>query len=259
MAHSSKHARPETFDPACGDWKKDDPVNGMQVFVKGDPADPPVLLLHELPGLVPETVCFADRLVRRGYRVYMPLFFGAFGGRPGKLRQLAVCAGSDFNCLSTNESRIVGTLRTLRDRISKQHGGRNLAVIGMCLTGGIPLALADDKVAALVLSQPAIPFPVSAATRRSLGVSPGSLSRVNPDVYVLRIRFQKDCLVPPERFAAIAAAIAADHLETRVVPSNDPHEHSVLTGESHDPEAQKTIEYTYGFLDRRFGKVQAAR
>src|SRR5690349_8683030 len=39
-------------------------------------AGPPVLLMHELPGLTTETVQFADWLGTRGFHVVMPLLFG---------------------------------------------------------------------------------------------------------------------------------------------------------------------------------------
>ena len=256
--HSTHHER-NTVDAASAGWEKDDPVDGMQVFVKGDLSDPPVLLLHELPGLMPETVRFANELVGRGYRVYMPLFFDKFGGRPGLARQLAVCAGPNFNCLSTRESRVTGKLRILRDRIAARHDGRKLGIIGMCLTGGLPLALADDRVAAVVLSQPALPFGLTASLRRSLGVSAKSLKTArDAGVYVLRNRFEQDCLVPPERFDAIAAAIPVGHLETELVPSTDPRQHSVLTVESDNPGAKKVIQHVFCFFDRYVGKVQAA-
>jgi dienelactone hydrolase len=255
MAHRTDHERPERPAPACGGWQADDEVDGMKVYVKGSMGDPPVLLLHEIPGLLPETVCFADALVRRGYRVYMPLFFGRFGRHASALRRMAVCAGPNINCVSTRESPVVSKLRTLRDRIAAQHGGRKLGVIGMCMSGGMPLALAEKNVEAVVLSQPALPFPLTAATRRALGVSVGSLLKAkSAEVFVLRIRFERDCLVPQERFDAIAEAIPADHLETIQVPSTDPREHSVLTVESHNPHAREAIEHAFDFLDRHLGR-----
>jgi dienelactone hydrolase len=255
MAHRTPHERPDRADPACGGWQRDDDVEGMKVYVKGNPADPPVLVMHEIPGLLPETVCFGNALVRRGYRVYMPLFFGRFGDDVSTLRRMAVCAGPSFNCVSTKESPVVSKLRLLRDRIAERHSGRKLGVIGMCMTGGMPLALADTHVAAVVLSQPALPFPITAATRRALGVSEASLAAAkSAGVFVLRIRFERDCLVPRERFDSIADAIPADHLETIQVPSTDPREHSVLTVESHNPHAREAIEQAFAFLDRHLGR-----
>lgn len=248
MKHNTGHGMAH-ISPACGGWEPDPPVDGMKVYVKGDRAHPPILLLHELPGSSPETLCFANDLVERGYRVYMPLFFGKLGEGVGTARQMAVCAGPNFNCLSSKESRVVRKLRTLRDRIAAAHGDQKLGVIGMCLTGGMPLALADEKVAAVVLSQPSIPFPFTQHQRRSLGVSETSLQRAAAaGVAVLRIRFACDCLVPAERFATIESRF--DRLETIVVPSDDPREHSVLTGESHGADARAAIRSTYDFLDR---------
>ena len=251
MKHRSAHPRADHVDAECAGWIEDVPVEGMKVYVKGDPADPPILLLHELPGMMPETVSFADSLVQRHYRVYMPLFFGQPGHGIGPARQMAVCLGPNFNCLSSEESRVVGKLRILRHRIAVTHGGRKLGIIGMCLTGAMPLALADAEAAAIILSQPSVPFPLMEGMRRSLGVSQASLDKAKVSgVAVLRIRFAQDCLVPPERFKTIAAAIPADRLETNVVDSCNPKQHSVLTVESHDPKAQAAIAHAYDFLER---------
>ncbi|HEX8169133.1 MAG TPA: hypothetical protein VF824_01175 [Thermoanaerobaculia bacterium] len=245
MTHHSKAAGGHHEAAPQDAWEDDQPVDGMKVYVKGNPDDPPILLLHELPGLLPQTVAFADEIVKRHYRVYMPLLFGGFGREAPLARQLLLCAGPNFNCLSTHESRVAGKLRVLRDRIYARHH-RELGVIGMCLTGAMPLALADDKVAAVVLSQPAIPFPLTAATRRALGVDPKVLPVTHAQV--LRIRFEQDCLVPQERFDAIAAVVPKDHLETIVVPTNDPRQHSVLTVEAGGAEARKAVDQALDFL-----------
>lgn len=238
----------------CGEWREIEPAGKMKVYAEGDPSSPPILLLHELPGLLPETTCFADNLVKRGYRVYMPLFFGSVGRPVGTLRQLGVCAGPNFNCVSTSESAVVDKLRGLRDRIANAHKGRPLGIIGMCLTGAMPLALAEKNVAAVVVSQPAIPFGFTASERRSLGVSTRSVQMAaERGVHVLRIRFEKDCLVPEERFDTIAQLIPEKQLETEVVATNNAHQHSVLTVESKDPGAQHAISHAMQFLDRYVG------
>jgi dienelactone hydrolase len=251
MSHQTEHVHARPVSADSDGWLHDAPVDGLEVYVKGERADPPILLLHELPGLLPETVQFADSLVERHYRVYMPLFFGTFG-RDTPLRGLiTACGGRNFNCVSTRESRIVPKLRMLRDRIAASHRGQKLGIIGMCLTGGMPLALASPDVAAVVMSQPAIPFPLTTAQRRSLGVSEQSLAAAKASgVFVLRIRFDQDCLVPRERFQAIAAAIPADRLETHEVTSTDRREHSVLTVESHNPQAMEAVRHVYDFFER---------
>jgi len=247
--HHSEHAGPRP--EACSEWPADAEIDGMKVFAKGELGDPPVLLLHELPGLLPETVCFADELVKRHHRVYMPLFFGSFGAEAGKLRQLAVCAGPNFNCLSGHESRVVGKLEQLRDRIAAQHPDQKLAIIGMCLTGGMPLALVNDRVGAVVLSQPAIPLPLTESMSRSIGVD--LKAHDFSKVHVLAIRFKKDCLVGEHRFDALPAVIP--HFEPYVVPTTDETQHSVLTIESHNAEAAKAIQKVFDFLAKNAGSV----
>lgn len=46
------------------------------VYVGGE--GPPILLMHELPGLLHECRQLADKLVNVGFQVYMPLMFGEF-------------------------------------------------------------------------------------------------------------------------------------------------------------------------------------
>src|SRR5688572_29556971 len=69
---------------------------GRDVYVQGDGA--PVLLLHELPGLSWPTILLAQRLVDRGFRVHMPLLFGAVGQRSGVRGYFQSCFGSQFDC-----------------------------------------------------------------------------------------------------------------------------------------------------------------
>jgi dienelactone hydrolase len=252
-AHKTHKMNADEVTPEQAGWPEIAPVDGMKVYAKGEPAHPPVILLHELPGLMPETVSFADALVGKGYRVYMPLFFGRFGHRAG-LRAFAVCPGPSFNCLSEKEGRVVTKLRALRDRIASDHRARNqkLGIIGMCLTGGMPLALVDENVAAVVLSQPAIPFPFFECQRRSLGASLDAAARL--PVEVLAIRFTSDCMVPEERFAALRARIPADRLDTYEITTTNEHAHSVLTVEGQHPgevseQAKAAIEHTFRFLD----------
>lgn len=46
-------------------------------------------------------------------------------------------------------------------------GGPGVSAVGMCLTGGFALAMmVDDTTIAPVLSQPSMPFPISASRRR---------------------------------------------------------------------------------------------
>ncbi|HJQ35839.1 MAG TPA: dienelactone hydrolase family protein [Thermoanaerobaculia bacterium] len=262
---ASSHSTHDDEKPtAIKEWAKDEPaIDGMTVYVKGE--GPPVILLHEVPGLLPETVRFAEKLAGAGYRVYMPLFFGKFNDRVGRVRQFFVCAGPNFNCLSTDESPVVKKLETLRDRITA-NGRQRVAIIGMCLTGGMPLALVNDRVAAVVLSQPAVPFPLSAAKRASLGVDLDRLEHKAWQGHVLAIRFAEDCLATKERFETLCRKIPTDHLTIHVVPTDKPCAHSVLTVEGQNKAngdvktvAQTAIQHTTCFLARHLKKKEECR
>jgi dienelactone hydrolase len=250
-AHRTHKHQDDAITPEKAGWETLTPIDGMTVYAKGDTANPPILLLHEIPGLIPETVHFADQLVEEHkYRVYMPLFFGKFGNPPvGRLRQLLVCAGPNFNCYTTRPSPVIGKLEHLRDYILSRHPRQQMGIIGMCLTGGMPVALVNDRVkdrvAAIVLSQPALPLPLTASMRRSLGVDPKPA--LDSKVAILGVHFGKDCLAPPERFQSLAG-----QLELRTIPTTDPHAHSVLTVEgqhSKDKEVGAAIKRVFDFLD----------
>jgi dienelactone hydrolase len=75
----------------------------------------------------------------------------------------------------------------------------------MCFTGGFALAMmVDDAVAAPVLAQPSVPFPVSASRKRDLNLSDADLARVKERAAggceVLGMRYTGDPMVPRQRF-----------------------------------------------------------
>jgi len=78
----------------------------------------------------------------------------------------------------------------------------------MCFTGGFALGMmVDDRMLAPVLSQPSLPFPVSPARRRGVGISNADLARVQEraaqGACVMGLRFTKDPAVPAERFETL--------------------------------------------------------
>ena len=131
------------------------------VYKKG--SGPAVILMHELPGMIPECVDLARRLAEN-FTVYMPLLFGKanVGFNPAKVVQYAVqvCISKEFYCFAKNRSSpITDWLKKLSQEANRECGGKGVGVIGMCLTGGFVLSMmADKSVIAPVASQPSFPF-----------------------------------------------------------------------------------------------------
>ena len=84
----------------------------------------------------------------------------------------------EFAAIATNKQRPVSLfLRALARDLNASTPGKGVGVIGECFTGGFALAAAvDDSVLAPVLSQPSVPFPLTAKQRRDPGLSESELS-----------------------------------------------------------------------------------
>jgi len=172
---------------------------------------PGIVVMHEIPGIYPAVIEFADRLVDAGYRVYMPELVGR-AGKPFSnayvMQSMArACIAQEFHVLaSRGSSPITVWLRALARKAFAECGGVGVGCIGMCLTGNFGLALmVDEAVMAPVLSQPSLPFPIGADRRRALHVSDEDLEIIRSRVAsgackVLGLRFTGDPLCPPERF-----------------------------------------------------------
>jgi hypothetical protein len=116
----------------------------------------------------------------------------------------------------------------------------------MCFTGGFALAAAvEDVVVAPVLSQPAVPFPISGRMRRDPGLSQEEFEvvkqRTRTDgLCVLGLRFSGDRAVPPERFDTLRTQLgdAFEVIELDSSPGNldgyGKSAHAVLTAEVRD-------------------------
>src|SRR3954447_1681499 len=141
-------------------------------------AGPGVVVIHEIPGITPEVLTFAEEVVDRGFTVVMPVLFGT----PGKkvsvgytLETVAkICVSRELTMFAAGRTTPVADwLQSLARELHAELGGPGVGAIGMCFTGGYALAmLADAPVAAPVLAQPANPMPVSPRRRADLGLSP---------------------------------------------------------------------------------------
>jgi dienelactone hydrolase len=163
---------------------------------------PGVIVIHEIPGITPAVLAFAQDLVARGFTVVMPSLFGRPGAEATALETVrsiaSVCVSREFTMFALERTTPVATwLQSLARELHQELGGPGVGAVGMCLTGGYALAmLADAPVAAPVLAQPASPAPVGRARRADLGLSPRDLASVKAKVEagceVLGLRYEDD-------------------------------------------------------------------
>lgn len=180
-----------------------DGVRGFPVYRKGE--GPGVVVVHEVPGITPEVLGFAQEVVDAGFTVALPHLFGTptkpatAGYTLGVLGRL--CVRSEFTKLGTRRTApIADWLRALARSLHEELGGPGVGAIGMCFTGGFALAMmADAPVVAPVLAQPSAPFPVGRARAADLNLSPADLSAVKAKAAdgcsVLGLRYEGDAAV----------------------------------------------------------------
>lgn len=208
---------------------------------------PAVIVMHEIPGLHPGVVAFGHRVAAAGMRAYMPSLFG----EPFKpvtaaytARSISrACVASEFATWATKRTSPITTwLRALAKLAHTECGGPGVGAVGMCLTGGFALAMmVDDVVVAPVLSQPSLPFALSGAHKRDLGIDDATLDAIKarcaslPKPALLGLRFTGDPLVPRQRFERLRAELGDNFLGVEIDSSRgNPHgiprtAHSVLS------------------------------
>jgi dienelactone hydrolase len=145
---------------------------------------PGVIVIHEIPGITPELITFADAVVAAGFTVVLPHLFGS-PGRAYSNRAVVdvlgrVCVRKEFITLARRQtSPVAGWLRSLARELHAELGGAGVGAIGMCFTGGFALGMmVDDAVAAPVLCQPSVPYAVTPGRARDINLSPADLSVV---------------------------------------------------------------------------------
>lgn len=163
---------------------------------------PGVIVIHEIPGITPAVLEFAEDVVARGFTVVMPSLFGRAGAEATSLETIrsiaSVCISREFTMFALGRTTPVATwLQSLAGELHRELGGPGVGAVGMCLTGGYALAmLADAPVAAPVLAQPSSPAAVGKARRADLGLSRRDLESVKAKVeagcQVLGLRYAND-------------------------------------------------------------------
>jgi dienelactone hydrolase len=227
------------------------------VYQKGE--GPGVVLIPEIPGIHPMVLGLGNHLVDNGFTVAIPSLFGVPGkdiSIPYAVSAIArACVAREFMALATNANRPVAQyLRALARDLNGRTPGPGVGVIGECFTGGFALAAAvDDSVLAPVLSQPSVPFPITAAQRRDPGLSQAELNAVadratNDGLCAIGLRFSADRMSPAERFATLRERLgdAFEVIEIDSSPGNTHGfglmAHSVLTDQVREKDGHPAYE-----------------
>lgn len=213
---------------------------------------PGVVLVHEVPGITPAVLRFAEEVVDRGFTVAMPDLVGTAGRAPSKgylASSLArVCISREFSTWAIGRtSPVVGWLRALGRHLHTDVGGPGIGAVGMCFSGGFALGMMlDETMVAPVLSQPSLPLPVGGERAADLGLDPADLEvvleRAAQGCQVLGLRFTEDRAVGT-RFDTLRRLLGDSFLAVEL-PSSLSSDHSVLT-EQRDDDA---VERVLGFL-----------
>ena len=228
-----------------------------EVYQRGD--GPPVVLIQELPGIGPEMLRLADRLVLAGYHVSLPHLFGPLGRTSiaGNLARV-ICMRHEFRLFARDESSpVVDWLRALCRDVRNRAGAPGVGVIGMCLTGNFAISLmADDSVLASVASQPSLPFGTQTALHMSADEVAQVKSRLDRNGPMLAFRFDGDQACSAQRFDTIAETFNDDgtaRVELVTLPGKG---HSVLTRHFVDEEGHPTRAALQSLLDYLAAKLK---
>lgn len=214
---------------------------------------PGVVVIHEVPGITPSVIRFADDVVARGFTVVMPDLVGT----PGKevsgsyLARSAVrmCVAREFTTWALHRtSPIVAWLRALARRMHDELGGPGVGAVGMCFSGGFALGMmVDDTMVAPVLSQPSLPFARGGrAGAGDLGLSPDDeaevVRRASEGCQVLGLRFTGDRLVGDARFANLRDRLGDAFIAVEL-PSSRRGDHSVLTEQRDEAAVARVLDF----------------
>jgi len=242
-----KHQMAGNFEAALSNYQKFAFTDGpwtRDVYRRG--AGPAVIVIHEIPGLHPLVIRFADRVAAAGMTVFLPSLFGEPGrpvttGYSVRVMLKGICIQREFNTWSAGRSSpIVKWLRALARKAHSECGGTGVGAVGMCFTGGYALAMmTEPSVVAPVLSQPSMPVPFGSKTRAAgIDASPVEVTCArerfaNEGLSMIGLRFKSDAFVPDARFATYRREFGdkfeAIELEAKDSAPSERPPHSVLT------------------------------
>lgn len=212
---------------------------------------PGVIIVHEIPGITPNVLRFANEVVDAGFTVLLPSLVGTPGRAPTAgyvLETVAkVCVSQEFsNWALHRTSPIINYLRALARKLHAELGGPGVGALGMCFSGGFALAMmVDDSVVAPVLSQPSMPFAVTKARGADLNLSPEDtqavVRRASAGCEVLGLRFTEDMAVGT-RFDSLRKLLGNAFLAVEL-PSAKKSDHSVLTEQRDEGGVQRVLQF----------------
>ena len=219
-------------------------------YRRGD--GPGVVVIHEIPGITPEVLTFAEEVVDRGFTVVLPHLFGEPGAAmtTGAIVKAigGVCVSSEFVKLKAGvTSPVADWLRSLARSLHAELGGPGVGALGMCFTGGFALAMmVDDSVAAPVVAQPSLPFPLGSRRSADLGLSPADrevmVRRVADGCPVLGLRYREDRAVGT-RFETLTSLLGDGFLKVELEGKG----HTTLTAHR----SQVAVDRVLDFFDER--------
>ncbi|MFM2115100.1 MAG: hypothetical protein RI908_841 [Actinomycetota bacterium] len=213
---------------------------------------PGVVVVHEIPGITPAVLRFAEEVVDAGFTVVMPLLVGEVGREVSQGYLVGsmskICVSREFTTMAMKKtSPVISYLRALARQLHEEVGGPGVGAIGMCFSGGFALGMMlDDLMIAPVLSQPSLPFAMGRARGADLNLSPDDAvviaNRAAAGCQVLGLRYTGDKLVG-DRFTSLRTLLG-DAFVAIEFPSQKKSDHSVLTEQRQEEGVSRVL----GFL-----------
>ena len=212
---------------------------------------PAVIVVHEIPGITPKVLDFAERVAAQGFTVVMPLLVGEVGREPSggyiASSMSKICISRELTTMAMHKtSPIISWLRALAKQIHSEVGGVGVGAVGMCFSGGFALGMmVDDIMVAPVLSQPSMPFAIGANRSADLNLSPSDEARIveraQAGCQVLGLRFTGDKLVG-SRFASLHKLLGNAFVAVEF-ESASKQDHSVLTEQIQEEGVSRVLEF----------------
>lgn len=224
------------------------------VLVEGE--GPAVILMHEMPGFVPQFWRLARWMVAAGLTVHAPALYekpgtraGQMTGETGTAKGFArACISREIHLFAANASSpVTRWLRALAREAQLRSGGPGAGVVGLCMTGNFAWSLAIEPVVkACVAAEPSLPLHRPGALALSGGQREALAAR--GDLPVMALRFAGDPACRAARFDALREVVGSHRLietvlpDTAKNPDGNPFPHAVLTRDLIAQDGEPTLE-----------------